>query len=129
MRGSPHNTMKMQFNFTINHALSLWLLDAAPQLDPEAPDYALNLVSLIEAILEQVCAQILHDLAQHGRVQVQAGVRVCFLQGVHFCGFQVAVRDQGQCNDSCCCQRALSVSVPGFTSQSIWCWSFSASCW
>jgi len=39
-------------DFTINHALSLWLLDAAPQLDPEAPDYALNLVSLIEAILE-----------------------------------------------------------------------------
>jgi hypothetical protein len=39
-------------DFSINHALSLWLLDALPQLDPEAPDYAHNLVSLIEAVLE-----------------------------------------------------------------------------
>ena len=39
-------------DFSINHALSLWLLDTLPQLDPEAPDYALNLVSLIEAVLE-----------------------------------------------------------------------------
>lgn len=39
-------------DFSINHALGLWLLDALPQLDYEAPEYALNLVSLIEAILE-----------------------------------------------------------------------------
>jgi superfamily II RNA helicase len=39
-------------DFSINHALSLWLLDAIPQLDPAADDYALNLISLIEAILE-----------------------------------------------------------------------------
>jgi hypothetical protein len=39
-------------DFSINHALSLWLLDAIPQLDPSAGDYALNLISLIEAILE-----------------------------------------------------------------------------
>jgi len=39
-------------DFSINHALSLWLLDAIPQLDAVADDYALNLVSLIEAILE-----------------------------------------------------------------------------
>ncbi|MCF7730035.1 MAG: DUF3516 domain-containing protein [Akkermansiaceae bacterium] len=39
-------------DFSINHALSLWLIDTLPQLDPEAPDYALNLVSLIEAVLE-----------------------------------------------------------------------------
>lgn len=39
-------------DFTINHALSLWLLDTLPLLDAAAPDYALNLVSLIEAILE-----------------------------------------------------------------------------
>jgi hypothetical protein len=39
-------------DFSINHALGLWLLDTLPQLDPQSPDYALNLVSLIEAILE-----------------------------------------------------------------------------
>ncbi|RYG27936.1 DUF3516 domain-containing protein, partial [bacterium] len=39
-------------DFSINHALSLYLLDALPQLDKEADDYALNVVSLIEAILE-----------------------------------------------------------------------------
>ncbi|MEI6607120.1 MAG: DUF3516 domain-containing protein [Verrucomicrobiota bacterium] len=39
-------------DFSINHALSLWLLDAIPQLDSAAEDYALNVISLIEAILE-----------------------------------------------------------------------------
>ncbi|MEO5914695.1 MAG: DUF3516 domain-containing protein [Luteolibacter sp.] len=39
-------------DFSINHALSLYLLDAIPQLDKEADDYALNVISLIESILE-----------------------------------------------------------------------------
>jgi superfamily II RNA helicase len=39
-------------DFSINHALGLWLLDTIPRLDAGAPDYALNVVSLIEAILE-----------------------------------------------------------------------------
>jgi len=39
-------------DFSINHALSLYLLDAIPQLDPAAEDYALNVISLIESILE-----------------------------------------------------------------------------
>ena len=39
-------------DFSINHALSLYLLDAIPQLDKEAEDYAFNVVSLIESILE-----------------------------------------------------------------------------
>ena len=39
-------------DFSINHALGLWLLDAIPQLDKESPDYALDVISLIEAILE-----------------------------------------------------------------------------
>jgi len=39
-------------DFSINHALGLWLLDAIPQLDAEADDYAVNVISLIEAILE-----------------------------------------------------------------------------
>jgi hypothetical protein len=39
-------------DFSINHALSLYLLDAIPQLDKEAEDYGFNVISLIEAILE-----------------------------------------------------------------------------
>ncbi|MBK1883185.1 DUF3516 domain-containing protein [Luteolibacter pohnpeiensis] len=39
-------------DFSLNHALGLWLLDAIPQLDRESPDYAVNVISLIEAILE-----------------------------------------------------------------------------
>ncbi|MFT4176409.1 MAG: DUF3516 domain-containing protein [Luteolibacter sp.] len=39
-------------DFSINHVLGLWLLDAIPQLDAEAEDYSLNVISLIEAILE-----------------------------------------------------------------------------
>jgi len=39
-------------DFSINHALSLYLLDAIPQLDKEDDDYALNVISLVESILE-----------------------------------------------------------------------------
>jgi superfamily II RNA helicase len=39
-------------DFSINHALSLYLLDALPKLDKEADDYALNVISLVESILE-----------------------------------------------------------------------------
>ncbi len=39
-------------DFSLNQALSLFLLDSIPALDPEAPDYALDLISLIEGILE-----------------------------------------------------------------------------
>jgi superfamily II RNA helicase len=42
----------LQDDFSMNQALGLWLLDSIPQLDFEAPDYALNVLSLIEAILE-----------------------------------------------------------------------------
>lgn len=42
----------LQEDFSMNQALGLWLLDTIPQLDFEAADYALNVLSLIEAILE-----------------------------------------------------------------------------
>ncbi len=42
----------LQEDFSMNQALGLWLLDAIPQLDAESPEYALNVLSLIEAILE-----------------------------------------------------------------------------
>ncbi|MEI6176321.1 MAG: DUF3516 domain-containing protein [Verrucomicrobiota bacterium] len=42
----------LQEDFSINQALGVWLLDSLPQLDIEDPDHALNVISLIEAILE-----------------------------------------------------------------------------
>ncbi len=42
----------LQEDFSMNHALSLWLLDTLPLLDREAPDYALDLLTLAESILE-----------------------------------------------------------------------------
>jgi hypothetical protein len=44
--------IELQEDFTMNHALGLYLLDAIPQLDPGAPDHALNVISLVEAIIE-----------------------------------------------------------------------------
>ena len=39
-------------NFSLDQALSLFLLDTLPGLDPQAPDYAFDLISLVEGILE-----------------------------------------------------------------------------
>jgi superfamily II RNA helicase len=39
-------------DFSLNQALSLFLLDSIPALLPDAPDYPLDLISLIEGILE-----------------------------------------------------------------------------
>ncbi len=44
--------IELQEDFSINQALGLWLLEAIPQLDATASDYALNVISLVEAILE-----------------------------------------------------------------------------
>ena len=38
--------------FSMDQTLSLYLLDLLPQLNPEGPDYPLDVVTLIEAILE-----------------------------------------------------------------------------
>lgn len=42
----------LQDDFSMNQALSLYLLDTLPLLDSGAPDHALNVVTLVEAILE-----------------------------------------------------------------------------
>jgi len=42
----------LQEDFSMNQALGLYLIDAIPQLDKESPEYALNVISLVEAILE-----------------------------------------------------------------------------
>lgn len=42
----------LQDDFSLHQTLSLYLLDTLELLDPDAPDYALKMVSLVEAILE-----------------------------------------------------------------------------
>ena len=39
-------------NFSLDQALSLFLLDTLPQMDRQAPDYAFDLITLVEGILE-----------------------------------------------------------------------------
>ncbi len=48
----------LQEDFSLNQALGLYLLEAIPKLDVEDPEYALNVLSLIEAILEDPTAVI-----------------------------------------------------------------------
>jgi len=49
----------LQEDFSLNQALGIYLLDAIPLLESEAPDYTLNLISLIEAILENPMAVLI----------------------------------------------------------------------
>jgi superfamily II RNA helicase len=42
----------LQEDFSLHHALSLWLIDALPRLDRESPTYALDVLTLVESVLE-----------------------------------------------------------------------------
>jgi hypothetical protein len=42
----------LQSNFSLHETLGLYLVEAVLALDPEAPDFALSVLSLVEAILE-----------------------------------------------------------------------------
>lgn len=44
--------VELQEDFSMNQALGLYLLDTIPKLDRESADYALNVISLVESILE-----------------------------------------------------------------------------
>ena len=44
--------VELQDDFSMNQTLSLYLHDTLPMLDPEAPDYALVVLTLVESILE-----------------------------------------------------------------------------
>jgi superfamily II RNA helicase len=42
----------LQDDFSLHHALSLWLVHTVDELDPESPTYALDVLTLVESILE-----------------------------------------------------------------------------
>jgi superfamily II RNA helicase len=44
--------VELQDDFSMDQALSLYLLDTLPMVDPQAPDYPLVLLTLVESILE-----------------------------------------------------------------------------
>ena len=44
--------VELQEDFSMDQVLSLYLLETVPLLDPNAPDYTLDLVTLVESILE-----------------------------------------------------------------------------
>ena len=44
--------VELQDDFALDQTLSLYMLDTIPLLDPEAPDYAFDLLTLVESILE-----------------------------------------------------------------------------
>ena len=44
--------VQLQEDFSMNQTLSLYLLETIPLMDPQAPDYALVLLTLVESILE-----------------------------------------------------------------------------
>jgi superfamily II RNA helicase len=43
---------ELQREFSLHQALSLYLVEAIDALDPQEPDYALDVISLVEAVLE-----------------------------------------------------------------------------
>jgi hypothetical protein len=44
--------VELQDDFSMNQTLSLYLLETLPLLDPESPDYGLDLLTLVESILD-----------------------------------------------------------------------------
>jgi superfamily II RNA helicase len=54
----------LQRDFGLHHTLSLFLVDAVSALDPNMPDYALDVLSVVEAILENPRALLLAQVHQ-----------------------------------------------------------------
>lgn len=54
----------LQRDFGLHHTLSLYLVDAVTALDPASPDYALDVLSVVEAILENPRALLLAQVHQ-----------------------------------------------------------------
>jgi superfamily II RNA helicase len=44
--------VELQHDFSLHHALSLWMVDTLERLDSESPTYALDVVTLVESMLE-----------------------------------------------------------------------------
>jgi hypothetical protein len=50
--GRPRVHADLQEDFSLHHALSLWLVEAVGLLDRQSPTYAMDVLTLVEAVLE-----------------------------------------------------------------------------
>ena len=50
--GRPRIQEGLQYDFSLNQTLSLYLVEAVQLLDPQSPDYAVDLLTLVESVLE-----------------------------------------------------------------------------
>jgi superfamily II RNA helicase len=48
----PRAHVDLQEDFSLNHALALWLVDTIGEINPESPTYALDVLTLVESIVE-----------------------------------------------------------------------------
>ena len=65
----------LQRDFSLHHTLSLYLVEAVAALDPASPSYALDVLSVVEAILENprpILNQMLHKARQELVAQLKA---------------------------------------------------------
>ncbi len=62
--------MDLQDDFSMNQPLSLYLLDTLPKLDKESPDYALDVITLCESIVEnpETILRIQQNKAKNARM-------------------------------------------------------------
>jgi superfamily II RNA helicase len=83
-RGWSHRCVRvspeLQRDFSLHHTLSIYLLDALAQLDPAAPGFALDALSLVEAILENPRAVLLRQL-DHAKGELVARLKA---EGVEY---------------------------------------------
>jgi superfamily II RNA helicase len=77
-RGWSHRCVRvspdLQRDFSLHHTLSMYLLAALRQLDPAAPGYALDVLSLVESILENPRAVLLRQL-DHAKGELVARLK------------------------------------------------------
>jgi hypothetical protein len=62
----------LQRDFSLHHGLSLFVLDAIARLDPNAPTHALDVLSVIEATLEDPDALLMKQLDQIKKERLDA---------------------------------------------------------
>lgn len=60
----------LQEDFSLHHALSLYLLDTLDRIDPDAPTYAIDVLTLVESILENPDVVLMKQLDRIKRDKV-----------------------------------------------------------
>ncbi|MCC6523902.1 MAG: DUF3516 domain-containing protein, partial [Polyangiaceae bacterium] len=78
--GGVRVNQELQLNFSLNQTLSMYLIDTLPKLDRAAPGYAYDVLSLVEAILEDP-DPILRKQLDHMKGELVAELKA---QGVEY---------------------------------------------